>query len=35
MNSTPKPTCGVDTCAGYLERGDVVGTVRVGVGYAF
>jgi hypothetical protein len=36
MSETARPECGgVDTCKAYLARGDVVGSVRAGAGFAF
>jgi hypothetical protein len=35
LNHARARDCGVDTCRAYLERGDVTGSVRAGVGFAF
>jgi hypothetical protein len=35
LNHARALSCGVDTCDGYLARGDTVGSLRAGVGVAF
>jgi hypothetical protein len=35
LNSARGLNCGIDTCKAYLARGDVVGSLRLGVGFAF
>ena len=35
LNHQREQKCGVDTCEAWLERGDLVGSFRTGVGWAF
>ena len=35
LNHARGVSCGVDTCEAYLARGDTVGSLRVGIGWAF
>jgi hypothetical protein len=35
LNHARALNCGVDTCEAYLARGDTVGSLRVGIGWAF
>jgi hypothetical protein len=35
LNDARGVKCGVDTCEAYLARGDTVGSLRVGIGWAF
>jgi hypothetical protein len=35
LNHARDVNCGVDTCEAYLARGDTVGSLRVGIGWAF
>jgi hypothetical protein len=35
LNRQRAPKCGVDTCESYLARGDRIGSVRMGIGWAF
>jgi hypothetical protein len=35
LNHARGVQCGVDTCEAYLARGDTVGSLRVGIGWAF
>ena len=35
LNNARGLNCGVDTCEAYLARGDTVGSLRVGIGWAF
>jgi hypothetical protein len=35
LNHARGVNCGIDTCEAYLARGDTVGSLRVGIGWAF
>ena len=35
LNHARGVSCGVDTCEAYLARGDTVGSLRLGIGWAF